>query len=290
MVCFKDVVFALALSVTALTLAGCGSAKNGGGGNSPSPPPGPEPPKPADLVSQSVEGTIQGTETTNGTKPVTIPAEPFALYIDADKMNVRVDGSGSVTVNEIKAHAKLKAIVDVAQKRITYFMNTTVMDKTTVNCSYFTVKQMPAADTLRQLIKSVLGSQTVTRAKDGNKQMTIDVDPSIVSPKAKGTVDVTVELGDDNVLHKVIEDASLTEPVQVKTVGTLTTTKTSAGTPDASYFVADKSWGDCTERPPPSLYEDLEAFSTHISLPLKLVFQMMQIKPEIETQSELIAI
>lgn len=286
MVGFNDGVFALALTVMALALAGCGSSSNGG--DSPSPPP-PAPASPADFVSQSVEGTVTGTTSINGSKPVDIPAEPFGLFIDADKMNVRVDASGTATVDNVTGHATLHGIVNVQQKKVTWFLNASAEGKKMLNCSYFTVKQMPPADELRNLITGLLKAQPVTRAADGNKQMVLDLDPSIVH--AKGKISATVELGDDNVLRKVTEDVELTAPVKDSTKGSLNVTKRSTGAPDAGKFVVDKSWGDCKEMPPPGLYDDL-AFSTHIRLPLQMVFELLQIKRDnvIEKQSDLIAI
>jgi len=288
MTSFKDAVLGVTLALMALVLAGCGSSSNG---NSPAPPPSPE--GQVDFVSQSVEGTVEGSQSVNNSKPVPVPSSPFGLYIDADKMNIHVEFQTSATVDNVTAKAVARAIVNVKEKKVTYMYNMTVQNKIQHKCQYMTVKQMPDAPALKNLISEFLQAQPVQKAADGNKEIVFNIDPSIVNPKEKGSVNVTVELGNDNVLHKLVEKESLVSQspaLKIDTNGTMTATKFSAGAPDASKFEVDKTWGNCTEGTPPSLYEDLDSVPPHIRMPLKLVLRTMQIKPEIDTQSELIAI
>lgn len=287
MVLFHDAVFALALSVMALALAGCGSSS---GGDSPAPPPPPTPPRPVEFASQSVEGTIEGTESLMGSEPVPLKNGMFGLFIDADKMIIRADASGEVSANQTKepvsAQAESRAMVNVDKQQVTYFYNASLAGSDITNCSYTIITEMPSAEQLKALIKLL----PVTKAADGNKQMSLDK-YKIDQKNVTGTASVTMELGnDDNIFKKFSADLELTAPTKDSTKGNMAATKTSAGAPDASKLVVDKSWGDCKKVPFPDMYNDV--MSQQMNLPLKMVFQLLQIKVDTttETQSDTIAI
>lgn len=292
MMCFKDATFAVTLVVMALALSGCGSSGKGG---SPSPPP--EPAAPLDLASQSVQGHVQATVNYNDTK-YAVPPQPVGLFIDAENMNVRVEASADATMSNISVLAHVKAVVNVTEKRVTVFVNVSAKDKDAginkhvLNCTYKTIDQMPDAKTLKSLISSVLADQPVTKAADGNKQMTLNIDPSTKDPKVKGKVTVTAEFSADNVLKKVSSKMDLTAPEKEDSHGSMVAdTESKAGAPDASKFVVDKSWGDCKEANTTDLLDD-PSIPPHLRLPFDLVLQMLEIKPETKTatHSELIAI
>lgn len=287
MACFKDGVFALALTVMALVLCGCGSSSKGGGGGPPS-----GPPKPIDFVSQSVQGTISGMVNVNGSKSVKITPQPFSLYIDADKMNVRVEANGKVSdpKDKIDATLELKAIASVGDKKVTLFRNTTISGKHDLNCTYFIIAEMPDAKTIKAFIELALQQQPVSRAADGNKQMVIskDLSKDVKGKEVKGNVTATVELGDDNVLRQVDSDVKLAEPMEITEKGTMAATDHKAGAPDDSKFVVDKTWGKCTEGKIPNgtLPMDLfDGLSPSINLPLQMAFELFM-TPEAKTQKK----
>jgi len=272
--CFKAIYFVV-LAVIAIALAGCGSS--GGGSPSPAPPSGPTT---LDFVSQAVSGLTFASVFLNGTTAKPVDANgTVSIFLDADKMNLRVDVVDSATVANETITAKASAILSVCDKKVTAFVsanNPFDPPHPVKNCTSKVIDQMPSGDLLKGLIKQELQAQQVTRdSVSGFNKIQHTFDPSVVNPKAKGNFLIIVEMDDGSVLREVVVDGNLSAPEQVNEKVQFKATDSKATTPDASHFTVPKEWGVC--HPAPSFsFENpaLERFETLLNVIVQHITSM----------------
>jgi hypothetical protein len=234
---------------------------------------------------------------TSGTH-VTLDANgPLDMYLDVDKMNLRLDSTGYSKTDGMNITATAGSIISVADKKITLYYNATnpfSPSEPLVNCTSWVINQMPSADLLRSLIKTELGQQAVTKdPHTGFNKIEHTLDASIlpINPQPHGNILFAVEMDADSVLQKAQIVGNLTQPASIDANAIYTSSKdsTKAGTPDAKWFTVPAEWGPCHEGKPPGLplKSGIPALE-HFEIMFNVIEQYIRSKAEAQSDSLII--
>eukprot|EP00421_Protoceratium_reticulatum_P025918 CAMPEP_0168483000 /NCGR_PEP_ID=MMETSP0228-20121227/65338_1 /TAXON_ID=133427 /ORGANISM="Protoceratium reticulatum, Strain CCCM 535 (=CCMP 1889)" /LENGTH=270 /DNA_ID=CAMNT_0008499459 /DNA_START=59 /DNA_END=871 /DNA_ORIENTATION=- len=226
-----------ALAAIALALTGCGDSKSKPNDS------------PADLVSQSIEGDIQGHVTFNGTT--------FALtgkvlmYFDVDTMDARADQDVQVQVKGKTFPGIANLLFNATEKRATAFVDASVGIIPIRKCVYKDLKDLPDVQDLRAVIKARVEGHKPSGMDGDYRRFRVEV------PPLEGLSGyVAMDLDNDNGLRKADGSIDVKMPTDSgKGDASFVGTKATVGKPDASNFKVPAAWGACTEGPK----EELEA-------------------------------
>lgn len=257
---YSTAALVLVLAGVATTLGGCGSSSDSGG-NAPLPPAAA---KPLDFVSQTIESTIDlKFNVVTGMNLSATAKDDVKLYVDADTLSIRADSSDGKAVVEIFGNPANVTIVEgvifsFASKRVTAKYNVSLAGGITLaNCTYMDIKKIPSGDpkTYKDLIEGFIKTLATTRADDGYNRHMQTLDPGMLNKQLSGKVDIAIEEDDNALFRKISVDADVKNATQKGAQPNtahvnMTSTKVTAGAPDASVFDVPKDW-KCFPAPAP---------------------------------------
>lgn len=215
----------------------------------------------ANVVTQSVDGTITGSETVtvDGQPPVTQPLNAkVSEKLDFENFNARVDGSSTTKIAGEDHDIQFTAIVHAGKKTVA--ASYTIDGKQ--NCTIKPLPpQVPDPQTLAMYWKSFALPLIQSNAKCAGNDGTLDhwtIDYSGPVPKVPGqpqatgdfTVHVELKTDKDYVIHGVQEneDVKVTAPskVETKTTASIVYDKTSPTGPSDGDLDWSQ-WQNCTQ-------------------------------------------
>lgn len=255
-------------SALATILAGLALALSGCGGGSPK-----VDTTPAQLVSQSLEGTIVIQVSVNGTTNTT--TAQHELYLNADTLSVRLHTTTSMKTKGKVVEVTADMILDPSQKRITEFHDATVDGKQMMkNCTFLAFpKGVPDVTMIKQLITDKLKTTKPSSMEDGYRKFEIQmpVPPALfpvhLPPGTAVNVDASANLDSTDVVHKFsVTEEITTEGTTGRTSQTFTPTNVQGGAPDPSHFQvpSDGSWGKCEPATPAHEVPEIARMHSHL--------------------------